>query len=128
LGLRGSPVSRLSSGETTRLGLCKAFLNAPELLLLDEPTAFLDLQAARQVRQLLLELQQQHGTTILYTSHNMRDVQHICDRLIFLNHGRLIASGSPLEVTRSILREVRDEPALEEAFIRITARDPDEVA
>jgi ABC-2 type transport system ATP-binding protein len=126
--LRNSPVSRLSSGETTRLGLCKAFLNAPELLLLDEPTAFLDPQAALAVRHLLLELQGQHGTTILYTSHNMREVQGMCDRLLFLHHGRIIASGSPLEVTRSLLREVRDAPALEEAFIHVAARDPHEVA
>jgi ABC-2 type transport system ATP-binding protein len=127
-GLRNSPVSRLSSGETTRLGLCKAFLNAPELLLLDEPTAFLDPQAALEIRRLLIELQRMHGTTILYTSHNMREVQHVCDRLIFLNHGRIIASGTPLEVTRTILNERRDEPALEEAFIRVVARGSNETA
>jgi len=119
------PVSHLSSGETTRLGLCKALLNAPELLLLDEPTAFLDLEAARQIRLELLDLQRTHGTTILYTSHNMREVQSMCDRLIFLNRGRVIAAGTPLEVTRNILNDVREAPALEEAFLR-AARVPDE--
>ena len=82
--LKNKPISRLSSGETTRVGLCKAFLNNPELLLLDEPTAYLDLQAALQVREVLLELQRTCGTTILYTSHNMLEVQRMCNRIIFL--------------------------------------------
>ena len=86
--LRNKPISRLSSGETTRVGLCKAFLNNPELLLLDEPTAYLDFQAALQVRDVLLDLQRSCGTTILYTSHNMHEVQRMCNRIIFLSHGK----------------------------------------
>ncbi len=124
--LKHKPVSRLSSGETTRVGLCKAFLNDPELLLLDEPTAYLDLQAALQVREVLLELQRTCGTTILYTSHNMLEVQRMCNRIIFLNHGKVIAFGTPIEVTRKILKEDRDAPALDEVFIRIAGRRSDE--
>jgi ABC-2 type transport system ATP-binding protein len=125
-GLKNKPISRLSSGEIVRVGLCKAFLNNPELLLLDEPTAYLDLQAALQVREVLLDLQRTCGTTILYTSHNMHEVQRICDRIIFLNRGRVVATGTPIEVTRSILNEERDAPALDEVFIRIAQRHPDE--
>jgi len=117
--LENKPVARLSSGEVTRVGLCKAFLNNPELLLLDEPTAYLDPLIALEVREILLDLQQRRGTTVLYTSHNMREVQRMCSRLIFLSHGRVIASGSPIEVTRQILKEHRDAPALEEVFIHI---------
>jgi len=117
--LATSPVARLSSGETTRVGLCKAFLNRPVLLLLDEPTAFLDPEAALSVRRLLADMQQRDGTTILYTSHNMREVQHLCDRVLFLKRGRIVATGTPLEVTRDLLGASRDVPALEEAFIRI---------
>jgi ABC-2 type transport system ATP-binding protein len=124
--LRNTPISRLSSGETTRVGLCKAFLNNPELLLLDEPTAYLDLQAAIQVRNVLLDLQRSCGTTILYTSHNMHEVQRMCNRIIFLSHGRIVASGTPIEVTRKILNENRDAPALDEVFIRIAGRQLDE--
>jgi ABC-2 type transport system ATP-binding protein len=124
--LKHKPVSRLSSGETTRVGLCKAFLNDPELLLLDEPTAYLDLQAALQVREVLLELQRTCGTTILYTSHNMLEVQRMCNRIIFLDHGKVIAFGTPIEVTRKILKEDRDAPALDEVFIRIAGRRSDE--
>jgi ABC-2 type transport system ATP-binding protein len=125
--LRNKPVSRLSSGESTRVGLCKGFLNDPELLLLDEPTAYLDPQAAMQVREVLLELQRSRGSSILYTSHNMREVQHTCNRIIFLSHGSVIASGTAIEVTRKILKENRDQPALEEVFVRVARRRPDEV-
>jgi ABC-2 type transport system ATP-binding protein len=124
--LRNKPVSRLSSGETTRVGLCKAFLNDPELLLLDEPTAYLDLQAGLQVRDVLLDLQRTCGTTILYTSHNMREVQRICNRIIFLTRGKVIATGTPIELTRQILKQDRDTPALDEVFIRLAERLPDE--
>jgi ABC-2 type transport system ATP-binding protein len=124
--LRKKPMSRLSSGEITRVGLCKAFLNNPELLLLDEPTAYLDPQAAMQVREILLDLQKSRGTTILYTSHNMHEVERMCDRILFLSKGSIIASGTPIEVTRSILNEDRNAPALEEVFIRIAGCTPDE--
>ena len=124
--LKNKPISRLSSGETTRVGLCKAFLNNPELLLLDEPTAYLDFQAGLQVRDVLLELQRTCGTTILYTSHNMHEVQRMCNRIIFLSRGSVMATGTPIEVTREILKEDRDAPALDEVFIRIAERQPDE--
>jgi ABC-2 type transport system ATP-binding protein len=124
--LKNKPISRLSSGETTRVGLCKAFLNKPELLLLDEPTAYLDPQAGLQVREILLDLQRTSGTTILYTSHNMSEVQRMCNRIVFLRQGRVIASGTPIELTRKILKEERDAPALDEVFIRIAERPSDE--
>jgi ABC-2 type transport system ATP-binding protein len=124
--LKKKPMSRLSSGEITRVGLCKAFLNNPELLLLDEPTAYLDPQAAIQIREILLDLQKSRGTTVLYTSHNMHEVERMCDRIIFLNHGSIVATGTAIEVTRTILSEDRSAPALEEVFIRIAGRRPDE--
>jgi ABC-2 type transport system ATP-binding protein len=106
--------------------LCKAFINDPELLLFDEPTAYLDPQAALQVREILLDLQARCGTTILITSHNMRDVQRMCGRIIFLNRGRVMASGTPIEVTRKVLNEDREVPALDEVFIRIARSQADE--
>jgi len=126
LHLKNKPVARLSSGESTRVCLCKAFLNDPDLLLFDEPTAYLDPQAALQVREILLDLQARCATTILITSHNMRDVQQMCGRIIFLNRGRVMAIGTPIEVTRRVLDEDRDAPALDEVFIRIAQRQFDE--
>jgi len=117
--LRDKPIARLSSGENTRVGLAKALLNDPELLLLDEPTAYLDPEIAHQVKQQLLTANRERGMTILYTSHNMAEVEQLCSRIVFLNHGRVIAIGSPIEITHAILKEERDEPALEEVFLRV---------
>ena len=117
--LRDKTIARLSSGENTRVGLAKAMLNDPELLLLDEPTAYLDPQIASQVKQALLEANRDRGMTILYTSHNMAEVEQLCSRIVFLNHGSVIAIGTPIEITHAILKEERDEPALEEVFLRV---------
>ena len=117
--LRDKAIARLSSGENTRVGLCKAFMNDPELLLLDEPTAYLDPEIAWQVKNALLEAQREKGTTILYTSHNMDEVERMCKRIVFLHHGKVIAAGSPIEITQAILEEEREEPALEEVFMRL---------
>jgi ABC-2 type transport system ATP-binding protein len=119
--LSKKPVSRLSSGQTTRVGLCKAFLNDPKLLLLDEPTAFLDPQISLLVKRSVLDLQKRYGTTILLTSHSMDDVEEMCSQIYFLSHGKVIAEGSPLEVTRAVLKEDRKESALEEVFLRVAS-------
>lgn len=107
----------LSSGESTRLNLCKALLNDPELLLLDEPTASLDPDIADKVRSLLKQVQKERGMTVIYTSHNMKDVQELCERVLFLHKGKVIAEGSPSELVAEL-----GEESLEEVFIAI-ARD-----
>ncbi len=117
--LRDKPIARLSSGENTRVGLAKAMLNDPELLLLDEPTAYLDPEIAYQVKEALLESRRDRGMTILYTSHNMAEVERLCDRIVFLNRGSVIAIGSPIAITQAILKEEREAPALEEVFLRV---------
>jgi|SRR5215475_8530299 len=117
--LRNKPIARLSSGENTRVGMAKALLNDPRLLLLDEPTAYLDPEAAWQVKQVLLQAQRERGMTVLYTSHNMAEVEELCSRIVFLHRGRVLAMGSPIEITHAILEEEREEPALEEVFLRV---------
>ncbi|GIX06925.1 MAG: ABC transporter [Candidatus Poribacteria bacterium] len=104
----------LSSGQQTRVNLCKAFLNDPEVLFLDEPTASLDPDIAEKVRSTLLHIQKERGVTMVYTSHNMREVELVCDRLLFLSRGKVIASGTPKEV----IRRARSR-SLEDVFIRI---------
>jgi ABC-2 type transport system ATP-binding protein len=112
--LRDAITGRLSSGEVSRVNLCKALLNRPELLLLDEPTASLDPDIADKVRKILRRVQQEDGVAMLYTSHNMRDIEEICDRILFLHNGQLIAEGSPAQVIAQF--GTRD---LEEVFIRV---------
>jgi ABC-2 type transport system ATP-binding protein len=107
----------LSTGQLTRLNLCKAFLNDPEILFLDEPTASLDPDIADKVRTTLGRLQRERQVTMVYTSHNMREVEILCDRVLFLSHGRLVAEGSPQE-----LLDRASRGTLDEVFIAI-ARD-----
>jgi ABC-2 type transport system ATP-binding protein len=110
----GRPTGALSSGQLTRVNLCKAFLNDPEVLFLDEPTASLDPDIADKVRTALQKLQRERGVTIVYTSHNMREVEVLCDRVLFLAHGRAVAEGSPSEV-----RARARSDSLEDVFIAI---------
>lgn len=107
---------KLSSGQAVRACLCKALLNAPELLLLDEPTAYLDTEIAGRTRALLAEERSSRGMTILLTSHNLGEIEELCDRILILSQGRLVARGTALEVTRAILGGQRAQVALDEVF------------
>ena len=104
----------LSSGEQTRLNLAKALLNDPELLVLDEPTASLDPDLADKVRKVLKRVKQERKMTVLTTSHNMVDVAELCDRIIFMHKGNIVAQGSSDEVMAKYGTD-----SLEEVFIQI---------
>lgn len=104
----------LSAGESTRLNLCKALLNKPELLLLDEPTASLDPDIADKVRKVTKRIREEDGASILYTSHNMRDVEEVCDRIIFMHQGKILFTGTAAETLEHF-----QEESLESLFIRV---------
>ena len=112
--LRNRKIYELSAGEKTRVNLCKSLINDPELLLLDEPTASLDPSIAAQVREKLLELQRDRGITILLTSHNMPEVEQMCDRVAFLHKGEIYVIDTPQN-----LKKVHKAPDLEEIFIKL---------
>jgi ABC-2 type transport system ATP-binding protein len=116
----GQLTRALSLGQQTRLGLCRALLNDPDLLLLDEPTNSLDPDITDKTRKLLLRLRRERQLAMLYTSHNMAEVEQLCDRVLFLHHGHVITAGTPLEVSRHILQTDVDRAALEDVFLRIT--------
>jgi ABC-2 type transport system ATP-binding protein len=108
----------LSSGEQTRVGLAKAMLNGPRLLLLDEPTASLDPATARDVRARIRAFASRGGGGVLWTSHNMREVEEVCDRVLFLSRGRILLEGDPRTLPGAHGRE-----SLEDLFIAV-AREP----
>ena len=112
--LRSKLTRTLSSGQMTRLSLAKAFLTQPKLLLLDEPTASLDPDIADKVRALVKQYQQQFGCTVLYTSHNMREMKQMSDRIIFLQRGRIVASGTERQIVTRFGRQ-----SLEEVFLAV---------
>lgn len=104
----------LSAGEGTRLNLCKGLLNRPELLLLDEPTASLDPDIADKVRKVVSRIREEEGTSILYTSHNMRDVEEVCDRIVFMHKGRILFTGTSEETLQHFQKD-----SLEDVFIQV---------
>jgi len=116
--LRNVKCGLLSSGEQTRVSLAKAMLNRPHLLLLDEPTASLDPAAARDVRAKILDFVAQDTGGVLWTSHNMYEVEEVCDRVLFLSHGKILLEGNP----KTLARE-HGKKSLEELFIAV-AREP----
>ncbi len=109
-----TPARRLSSGQLTRVCLCKALLNNPRILFLDEPTASLDPDIADKTRHLLKKIRKENGISILYTSHNMKEMEEMSDRVIFMDKGRIIASGVPGEIKKQFRGE-----SLEEVFLKI---------
>ncbi|OGY23760.1 MAG: hypothetical protein A2Y57_04505 [Candidatus Woykebacteria bacterium RBG_13_40_7b] len=92
----------LSSGQKTRVNLIKSLLNDPELILMDEPTASLDPDIADKTLSLIENLRADKNISILYTSHNMDEVTRICDQVIFLDRGKIVAQDSPLGLTKRI--------------------------
>ncbi|MDE2236485.1 MAG: ABC transporter ATP-binding protein [Elusimicrobia bacterium] len=99
------PTRALSAGQVSRLNLAKSLLNDPELLLLDEPTASMDPDIADKTRQTIKAIQRERGLAVLYTSHNMREVERLADRVLFLHRGKLVASGSPRDLLARYERE-----------------------
>lgn len=115
---RNTKCGVLSSGEQTRVSLAKAMLNRPHLLLLDEPTASLDPATAREVRTKIREFANQGLSGVLWASHNMYEVEEVCDRVLFLSHGRILLAGNP-----KTLPGEHGKKTLEELFITV-AREP----
>jgi len=108
------PTAQLSSGQRTLVGLAKAMLNRPRLLVLDEPTASLDPEVGSEVRRILIEEKAREGFTILMTSHNMAEIERLCSRVIFLAAGRAVADGAPAEIAARYGHE-----DLEDTFLSI---------
>jgi ABC-2 type transport system ATP-binding protein len=117
-GFRDTKCGVLSSGEQTRVGLAKAMLNDPRLLLLDEPTASLDPSVAREIRLKIREFAAHGEGGVLWTSHNMYEVADVCDRVMFLSHGKILLEGDP----RTLPAE-HGKDTLEDLFVAV-AREP----
>ena len=105
---------KLSSGQMTRLTLAKAVMTEPRILFLDEPTASLDPDIAHKIRAFLKEYRDVSGLSMLYTSHNMREMEEMSDRIIFLQHGKIIAQGTATNIVKQY-----GEDNLEQVFLKI---------
>src|SRR5579862_8124864 len=103
------PAGKLSAGQKTRVALAKALINRPDVLLLDEPTASLDPDTADWVRRRLEDYRRARGATILLASHNMGEVERLCDRVIMLKGGRIVDDGTPAELLRRYSRTTLEQ-------------------
>jgi ABC-2 type transport system ATP-binding protein len=114
---------RLSSGQKTRVSLAKAFVNEPDLLLLDEPTASLDPETASWIRDFLKSYCEERSATILLASHDMREVELLCEDVLLLRRGKLVERGSPADLLRRFGRKT-----LEDVFLDVARGQHGEVA
>ena len=117
------PLGELSAGQRTRAGLAKAFINRPRVVLLDEPTASLDPDTADWVRSFLSRYARDAHATFLIASHNMLEVERLCDRVLMMKQGRIVDSGSPNELLAKYGRT-----NLEDVFLDVARRGPLEAA
>ncbi|HSX24125.1 MAG TPA: ABC transporter ATP-binding protein [Candidatus Saccharimonadales bacterium] len=106
--LKNERYLEISAGQRTRVNMAKAFLNDPELVLMDEPTASLDPDIVDKVLTMIELFKRERQLSILYTSHNMTEVERICDRVIFLSHGKIVREAAP-----------KDLPSLHTLFLQI---------
>ena len=110
-------VRKLSAGQKTRVSLAKALINHPELLLLDEPTASLDPVTVAWIREFLKNYQEERKATILLASHDMKEVEQLCENVLLLSRGKLVEEGSPQDLLRKY-----DRKTLEEVFLDVSGR------
>ncbi len=118
------PTGTLSAGQKTRLGLAKALLNEPRLLLVDEPTASLDPDTSDWVRGYLETYRRVTGATILLASHNMAEVERLCDHVVMMHEGKIVDRGSPADLITRYGRHTLEEVFLDIVRDRRSGGDP----
>ena len=130
LGLKRStysePMEEMSRGMQQKVAIARAFLTSPILLLLDEPTTGLDPRSKRDVRAFIEELRDSHDATILITTHDMEEADSLCDRVAVIHNGKLVATGTPDDLKRSISNNGKP-PTLEDVFMVLTGEQLSDV-
>jgi ABC-2 type transport system ATP-binding protein len=109
-----------------KVAIARALMTSPTLLLLDEPTTGLDPRSKLDVQTFIEEMRDDHGTTVLLTTHDLVEAERLCDRIGILNDGRLIAEGTAAELKEQVAREHGQPPTLESVFMTYTGRSLDE--
>lgn len=122
-----APMRLLSRGQQQKVAVARAFLTAPRLMLLDEPTTGLDPRSKRDVQAFVAEVRREHGVTVLLTTHDMAEAELLCDRIAFLVGGRIVAEGSPLELRRDVAGpRPLGQVDMDTVFMELTGRSIDE--
>lgn len=125
--MASEPMSHLSRGQQQKVAVARSFLTSPVLMLLDEPTTGLDPRSRRDVQRFIRDVQREHDVTILLTTHDMEEAEVLCDRISFIAGGRIVASGTPLELRQRVARgRPVEEIDMEDVFMELTGRDLEE--
>jgi ABC-2 type transport system ATP-binding protein len=121
------PMLHLSRGQQQKVAVARAFLSAPRLMLLDEPTTGLDPRSKRDVQGFVAQVNREDQVAILLTTHDMDEAELLCDRIGFLSGGRQVAEGTPLELRRQIAAgRPLEEVDMEAVFMELTGRSVDD--
>jgi ABC-2 type transport system ATP-binding protein len=115
------PMEEMSRGMQQKVAIARALLSQPRLLLLDEPTTGLDPRSKREVQAVVRELRDQHGTTILLTTHDMVEADNLCDRIAIIESGKIAALDTP-SALKSLISRNGHEPTLEDVFLELTGK------
>ena len=123
-----APMEEMSRGMQQKVAIARALLSKPKVLLLDEPTTGLDPRSKLDVQDVVRELRDEWGATILLTTHDMKEADVLCDRVAIMDKGSIVAMDTPAELKKLVPRENGDEPTLEDVFLELTGRalKPDE--
>lgn len=119
------PVENLSRGMQQKVSIARALMSSPELMLLDEPTTGLDPRSKREVQGFIEDYHREHRPTVLLTSHDLREIENLCDRVAIMSGGRVVALGTVDELKR----QYTDDPegsSMEDVFMSVTGRDWEE--
>jgi ABC-2 type transport system ATP-binding protein len=117
LDVMDQPMKQLSRGQQQKVAIARSFLTAPSLLLMDEPTTGLDPRSKREVQGVLEKLRAESAITVLLCTHDMDEAAALCDRVLMMDEGRVLADGSPDDLTRD-----HDASSLEAVFMRLTGK------
>jgi ABC-2 type transport system ATP-binding protein len=115
------PMKQLSRGQQQKVAIARSFLTAPSLLLMDEPTTGLDPRSKREVIELLRVLRAEREVTVLLCTHDMDEAAELCDRVLMMDGGRVLADGSPEELCR-VHANSKPNPTLEDVFMHLTGK------
>ncbi len=125
--LASEQMSHLSRGQQQKVAVARSFLTSPVMMLLDEPTTGLDPRSRRDVQRFIRDVQRDHDATILLATHDMEEAEVLCDRISFIAGGRIVASGTPLELRERVARgRPIEEIDMEDVFMKLTGHDLEE--
>ena len=122
----GRPVEQMSRGMQQKIAIARALLTSPSLLLLDEPTTGLDSRSKLDVQTFIEEIRERHDASIVLTTHDLDEAERLCDEIVVLNDGKVVAHGSPEVLKRLVAERHGQEPTMHAVFMTYTGRSLDE--